>query len=910
MTAQDLSGAWSVFLEDGTVQAVSLPGTLDTNGIGEPDEGRDLVSPVIRERLRRRHVYTGKAGYLRQVRLSKEVRNAVLSGERLFLYVEKSRFLTVKWNGRDLSPLTPGSLSTPWIFELTDVVTTGEKDVQSLYAVCNNRYPEGASSGILASGDARLNWNGLVGKILLVTQKQNFIAGACVLTEPTGSLIVQVRLEVKTAFHGTVKAESDTFTRSFEESLDLEAGTHVVTFDVREQDLAPGVLRWDIGEGNLQTLTVSATGCEEKSFSFGIRTLWNDKDGHFLLNGRTIFLFADTFHGLFPHTGYEPCDKNTWKEILSRLQSYGINCVRFDSHCPPDAAFDAADELGLMLLVELTQKGTGHAFETEDDALFWTQLRQILLFEGGHPSFCFLTLGSQIRYTKKGLSRAAEMLQSAKSEVPSCLYSTGSDVFGGALGPSRVDDFFLASGFDKGMLRLCGPGMTGALNRGNGNPVTYDEVVKRIRTEYDGPVVTFEAGGYAILPQRGEAKDYESDVVDADAEAFAERESDRLSDPAVRENLRLSGASMALSCLREETISCLATDSLAGICYAGLVDDPEDAYSLFGMLNAHFQPKEGDFAKPEVFRTFCREVSPLLFLPGSTFLEGTSVHLYAAVANFGRTDIRDSWKIELVEMTPDGTKRQVIRGRHQRLRAIALDEAAEDSGSLATCPAGCVTMLGDALLALPVTGKARIYSVVLTIGSFEVSRKIFLYPRTQTATDVLMTGSVSQALQALSMGARVLLSPRADLTHFADSIQVTFTPDFRSCRTHPDQDGFTSLYIHNRSAAFSDFPTDTVPGEQWRDLMQDARAMGVPKSWQAGSLVDAAGAFDDPKARSVLVEARCGSGRLVLCSLGILEKQESPVVRAFTESLLHFLSSKDFAPSLAITGDELQRVVR
>ena len=105
MTAQDLSGAWSVFLEDGTVQAVSLPGTLDTNGIGEPDEGRDLVSPVIRERLRRRHVYTGKAGYLRQVRLSKEVRNAVLSGERLFLYVEKSRFLTVKWNGRDLSSL-------------------------------------------------------------------------------------------------------------------------------------------------------------------------------------------------------------------------------------------------------------------------------------------------------------------------------------------------------------------------------------------------------------------------------------------------------------------------------------------------------------------------------------------------------------------------------------------------------------------------------------------------------------------------------------------------------------------------------------------------------------------------------------------------------------------------------------
>lgn len=908
---QDLSGAYEAILEDGSMQKVTLPGTLMTNGIGGVDQGRDLVAPVIRERLTVRHVYTGKAGYLRQVRLSEDARKALLSGGRLFLFIERSRQVEAKWNGRKLSPLTEGSLVTPWIFEITKAATAGEKDVQSLYVTCSNRYPEETAAGILRSGAAKPNWNGLVGKIGLVAERENFISLARVMTEPTGSLLAEVHLQLGTPFHGKVEIQSDAFRVPFAETLDLESGAHTVTFAIREQELSDDALRWDIGEGNLHTLSVSADGMEEKSFSFGIRTLWNDHHGHFALNGRTIFLFADSFHGLFPREGYEPCDKDTWKEILARIQSYGINCVRFDSHCPPDAAFTAADELGLMLLVELSVKGADHVFETNEDAMFWTQMRQILRFYGAHPSFCFLTLGSGIRYTDKGLSHAHEMIQSAQSEDPSKLYSTGSDVFGGAYGPSKVDDFFLASGFDREPLRLCGPGMTGALNNHHPSGLrTYDEVLKLIRAEYDGPVVTFEAGGYAILPEESEAEDYEDDVVSAKAEEYAKEAAKRMGSTASYETLRLAGGQMALRCLRDETLACLSTDSLAGICYAGLVDDPEESYALYGMMNAHYQQKSGDFAAPGGFHAFCREVVPLLLIPRYTYLEGTSVHLYAALANYGRENIKDSWKIELVEMTPDGSRKQIIRGRHQRLRAKALDEAAEDSGTLVECPAGQVTMLGDALLALPKTGKARIYLLQLSIGDYTTSRKIYLYPHSEITTNVLMTGSLTQALKALRAGADVLLAPRADLTHFPASIQVTYTPDFRSCQAMPDQDGFTALSIHNRSEAFSEFPTAEFPEEQWWDLMKDARAMVIPASWQAGSLVDAAGAFDDPACRSVLLGARCGNGRLLLCSLGILEKQDIPGVGAFTQSLVKFLESRSFAPDLTITPEELSRYVR
>ena len=56
---------------------------------------------------------------------------------------------------------------------------------------------------------------------------------------------------------------------------------------------------------------------------------------------------GDIGDGDFPLTGYPAMDVAAWKKIIQTCKDYGLNGFRFHSWCPPEAAFQAADELGL-----------------------------------------------------------------------------------------------------------------------------------------------------------------------------------------------------------------------------------------------------------------------------------------------------------------------------------------------------------------------------------------------------------------------------------------------------------------------------------------------------------------------------------------------------------------------------------
>ena len=44
---------------------------------------------------------------------------------------------------------------------------------------------------------------------------------------------------------------------------------------------------------------------------------------------------------VFPETGHPPMTTGAWREGLGRYRAYGVNCLRFHSWCPPEAAFAA-----------------------------------------------------------------------------------------------------------------------------------------------------------------------------------------------------------------------------------------------------------------------------------------------------------------------------------------------------------------------------------------------------------------------------------------------------------------------------------------------------------------------------------------------------------------------------------------
>ena len=47
-------------------------------------------------------------------------------------------------------------------------------------------------------------------------------------------------------------------------------------------------------------------------------------------------------------------NKEDWIKIFRTGKDYGMNHWRFHSWCPPEAAFEAADEVGIYLQPELT----------------------------------------------------------------------------------------------------------------------------------------------------------------------------------------------------------------------------------------------------------------------------------------------------------------------------------------------------------------------------------------------------------------------------------------------------------------------------------------------------------------------------------------------------------------------------
>ena len=67
-----------------------------------------------------------------------------------------------------------------------------------------------------------------------------------------------------------------------------------------------------------------------------------------LLNGAVLDLRATHDGGGFPLTGYPATDVASWKRIIGICKAWGLNGMRFHSWCPPEAAFTAADELGLL----------------------------------------------------------------------------------------------------------------------------------------------------------------------------------------------------------------------------------------------------------------------------------------------------------------------------------------------------------------------------------------------------------------------------------------------------------------------------------------------------------------------------------------------------------------------------------
>ena len=872
----DLSGLWECSLP-GQEGPLRLPGTLEEGGFGFPDDpGRQWNAEEIRRRgiwhegdpiltrLTRKRVFEGQARFRRFLCWD------VPAGCRVFLECERTRHLRLIVNGQEAQAAEPACLSAPCVFEVTGLVT-GRDDFVLL---SDNSYPDWPREAIVcasaASDETQTNWNGMLGYLRLRVEKPDFIAGIRVC--PSGNLAdIRVELNLSRDREGMLRFSSPALCAGQEDFFSEKAGQREIRYKAL---LSPEIRRWDLEEGNLYSLTVSAEGFDSRTVSFGVRD-FAALNGHLTLNGRRVFLRGETNCAVFPETGYIPTDADTWRSILEKYRSYGVNCVRFHSHCPPEAAFVAADEAGMLMQPELSHWDPVHAFASAESRRYYaSEAKQILRHLANHPSFVMLSFGNELHYDEEAGIFVSGLLRELREEDPTRLYANGSNPFYGAKGPDPAADFYTSSEDRGRMLRATSADFQGWLNREAANACRdYSAEMAEFRRSSGLPVFSFEIGQYEVLPDFWEIREYHGVTVPENLLLMQRRMISAGLETLWTRMVNAAGEN-ALQCYRAEVEAALRTEAFSGISLLSLQDFPGQGVALVGMMNAHLEPKPYDFAKPERFAAFFRDVLPLPLLPRYVYTAGEEMSFPVRIANYGKTDLRGP-----VAWTLSGNG-WTLSGEEKPLRV----------------PAGSLSEAVPVSVRLPGLKVPEKLVLILRFCGSGNETPLWVYPKVRPSCppDVLECRVLDAgAWNVLASGGKVYLAPDSTEEALPRSVQAQFSPDFWSVCTFPSQSGCMGQLIDTDHPLFRAFPTESFSSWQWHP-MACRRAILLPCRMKAIIAEMDSCVLLRPMAQ--LFECRCGGGKLMVSSLGLHQLEPSPNVLALQKAVYDYMASDLFCP--------------
>ncbi len=896
-----LSGKWHVRLADDSQWEMTLPGSLDENQIGYEDQGNNQWHPddsldtedapfapkgPIATRLTRKYTYEGPAW------LTRTVDYEPIAGTRVFLDAERARCLKLLVDGHEVPDYVAPSISTPHVFEVTGLMHKGTE----LTLISDNSYPGLPHDAIVyssaATDETQTNWNGILGVFQLRTEASTFVERIGVYTK-ANQADVKIAISTEKPYTGKAVLHSEAFQDDQVVDVDIPVGESEV--EVKGILLAEDVKRWDEYEGNLYELSVQLENCDTKSCTFGVREFGDDDTGRLALNGHRIFIRSEANCAEFPETGHPPMTVEAWMEILSTYKSYGVNMMRFHSHCPPEAAFTAADHLGMLMEPELSHWNPKDAFEADEAWQYYpVELKRILETLANHPSFVMLTFGNELWAGELGCARMDQLLDMAHTWDDTRLYANASNTFYGTKGCNPKNDFYTSMAYFEDELRGISPGnkenggvLPGHINRHYPNAKTnYEGIMAKLRQAYKKPVFGFEVGQFEVLPDFDELKDFNGVTDPANLRLVYEKMIACGLEKDWKHYVEATGELSRIG-YREEVEAVMRTPSMSGLSLLGLQDFPGQGTALVGMLNSHLKAKPFDFAKPEHFSAFFRSQLPLAFLEKYTYEATETLQAEIAVANYGKQAIT-------------GTMHCVLQGEN-----LCTEKMLED----VTCPAGELTKAGVIKIPLNAVTQAVRLNLTLCIGQIENSYPIWVYPPVKPVCpeEVYQTEKMdAHALEVLHNGGKVFLAPKSTAEALPNSARTQFTTDFWSVGTFPWQSGTMGQLIDEKHPLFKNFPTEFHTNWQWWP-MASQRAVILPERMKC--IVTELDSYATMRPMAQLLECQCEGGSLLFSAMGLQEIQQYPEARALLNAIYRYMDSDDFAPAQVLTAEQLNQMV-
>lgn len=377
----DLSGEWYVEI-DSIRGTVKLPGSLSENKLGIE------VKDSAVDRLSEEYHYEGKAIYSKIIDIPKKWVNQPLE-----LFIERTKPSTLYID--DVLVGSESSVSTPHRYILRNGLSHGRHTIKIIIDNTRTLLPVGGSHAY--SKHTQTNWNGMIGNIYLRRLNDLDICNLRIDSSINGDCLLSLDL-----FNNIQECKSEVFELKVVDSIGnvcfKKQYMRRITNDTKELKFFFNILNpqlWDEYNPFVYEVILKSNSGIYTSKKFGIRN-FKAENGKFKNNDRIVFLRGKHDGCVFPLTGYTAMDKKDWLRSFRISKSYGINHIRCHSWTPPSAAFEAADELGIFLQVELPLWGQYKKKDSATLKYMMAEGEKIIKSYGNHPSFVILSLGNEL----------------------------------------------------------------------------------------------------------------------------------------------------------------------------------------------------------------------------------------------------------------------------------------------------------------------------------------------------------------------------------------------------------------------------------------------------------------------------------------------------------------------------------
>ena len=913
----DLSGDWNFRIDSSDIgeqqawynqslndDSIQLPGSMAENGKGyDVDLNTDwtgnmwndslwYTSPKYAEYrkpgnikisfwLTPEKVYYGAAWYQKTVHIPKDWQE-----QNVFLQLERAHWETTLWID-DQKVGSQNSLGTAHRYDIGSKLSAGDHTI-TLRVDNRIKTIDVGKDAHSISDNTQTNWNGLVGDLELVVKPKVYIEHVKINPDPTNKQIEVIAQIVNTT--GTAQAidislyaklhESERGLKQKKQQFSVKDTLQVIINYPMGNDPA----LWDEFNPNLYELTLdlnSKLGDDSKTLNFGMRQFKADGK-HFVINDKPVFLRGTLECAIFPTTGYPPTEKKEWARIFNIIKEHGLNHMRFHSWCPPEAAFDAADEAGIYLQVEASawaSIGDGKPI----DGWLYKEAQDILDAYGNHPSFVMMAYGNE-----PGGDKHKEYLINFVEHFKNI---DSTKVFTSAAGWPFIEnaDYFNTP---KPRIQQWNQNLKSIIN--SESPQTEFDY-QGIIDSTPMPVVSHEIGQWCVFPNFKEMDKYTGVLKPRNFEIFKETlEENYMGDLA--DSLLLASGKLQTLCYKADIEAALRTKDFAGFQLLDLHDFPGQGTALVGVLDAFWDEK--GYVSPEEFRSFSGQTVPLARMDQRTFFNTDTLKASIEIAHFGKEVLEDQqpiWKLQLM----DG---QVFSEGVLPKKTINIGNGIN---------------LGEISVSLSDIVVASQLNLSVSVGEYTNNWDVWVYPAEKPEirqNDLRIVETLDKATIAyLENGGKVLLNPSKGsvISGKGGDIGVGFSSIFwNTSWTNGQKPHTLGILCNPEHPALNKFPTEYHSNWQWWDAMSNSNAIVLDDfSPDLKPIVRLVDDWFENRRLALIFEVKVGKGKLLISGIDLhTDIDNRKEAQQLLYSLKNYMASPDFNPLNQVDISEIQSI--